>query len=160
MLPSSAPAPRGLSRRALLVASAGLALAAAGCTAGSGTEQRGGPEQADRLAAQVAVQEGLVAAYAAAAAADAALGRQVAALAEQAGSQLDRLRAAAPATSASSSPAADGPPAGADVRGWLRAQVAAAASAHAGVCVDQSGARAALLGSIAAGLRGQEAALA
>jgi hypothetical protein len=46
------------------------------------------------------------------------------------------------------------------VRAWLREQVAAAATSHAGACVDASGARAALLGSVAAGLRGHEAALA
>ena len=40
--------------------------------------------------------------------------------------------------------------------GWR----AAAATSHGTACLDQSGARAALLGSIAAGLRGQEARLA
>jgi hypothetical protein len=43
---------------------------------------------------------------------------------------------------------------------WLRGQVAAAADSHATASVDQSGARAALLGSIAAGLRGQDGRLA
>ncbi len=42
----------------------------------------------------------------------------------------------------------------------LREVVTAAASAHARACARQTGARAALLGSIAAGLRGHEAALA
>ncbi|MCW2741550.1 MAG: hypothetical protein JWR45_1972, partial [Blastococcus sp.] len=41
-----------------------------------------------------------------------------------------------------------------------RGQVAAAATSHAAACLDQSGARAALLGSIAAGLRGQDGRLA
>ena len=48
----------------------------------------------------------------------------------------------------------------AKLRGWLRERVSAAAGAHAAACVEQTGARAALLGSIAAGLRGHEAALA
>ena len=43
---------------------------------------------------------------------------------------------------------------------WLRGQVAAAATSHAAACLEQSGARAALLGSIAAGLRGQDGRLA
>jgi hypothetical protein len=38
--------------------------------------------------------------------------------------------------------------------------VSAAATSHATACVEQSGARAALLGSIAAGLRGQDGRLA
>jgi hypothetical protein len=38
--------------------------------------------------------------------------------------------------------------------------VAAAADSHAAACLGQSGARAALLGSIAAGLRGQAGQLA
>jgi hypothetical protein len=49
---------------------------------------------------------------------------------------------------------------GPDPKAWLRAQVAATADSHAGAAVDQSGARAALLGSIAAGLRGQDGRLA
>jgi hypothetical protein len=83
----------------------------------------------------------------------------VAELAAQAGEQLERLRAAAPggAASAPSSPAA---PSGPDARAWLRGQVATAAASHAAACLEQSGARAALLGSIAAGLRGQDGALA
>ncbi|MGY1594845.1 hypothetical protein ACI79D_22960 [Geodermatophilus sp. SYSU D00708] len=165
MSPSPPPAPLGLSRRAFLVGSAGLALAAAGCTGGS-DDPAVDRRQADRLAAQVAVQEAVVAAYAAAGAADTALAGEVGELAAQAGQQLDRLRAAAPsstssAAASSSSPAAGAtPPPGADVRGWLREQVAAAAGSHADASVDQSGAPAALLGSIAAGLRGHEAALA
>ncbi|MGY1642362.1 hypothetical protein ACI782_14735 [Geodermatophilus sp. SYSU D00703] len=170
MSPSSPPAPRGLSRRAFLAASAGLALAAAGCTGGS-DDPAVDAERADRLAAQVPVQEAVVAAYAAATAADAVLAGELGTLARQATEQLDRLRAAAPsATSsaaasssrapASASAAAPAPPPGADVRGWLRDQVAAAAGSHADASVDQSGAAAALLGSIAAGLLGHEAALA
>jgi len=105
------------------------------------------------------VQEALVAAFAAAGAADPALAGAVAEQAAQAQEQLDRLKAAAPGASspAASSPAA---PAGPDAKAWLRTQVADTASSHATACLDQSGARAALLGSIAAGLRGQDAVLA
>lgn len=158
-LPTSAPA--GSSRRAFLAGSAWLALLAAGCTADSGGAPAVSTEEADLLAGQVAVQQAVVAAYAAATTADPALA--LSDLAAQATEQLDRLRAAAP--SATSSPAASSSapaavPAGGDVRTWLREQVAGAASAHARVCAQQTGARAALLGSIAAGLRGHEAALA
>jgi hypothetical protein len=164
MSPSPSFAPRGFSRRTFLVASAALALTTAACTGGAG-DAAVDAAQADRLAAQVAVQESVVAAYAAAGAADAPLGGEVAEMAAQAGTQLDRLREAAPASTssaaASSSPAAGAtPPPGGDIRGWLREQVAAAAGSHADASVGQSGARAALLGSIAAGLRGHEAALA
>ena len=79
-------------------------------------------------------------------------------LAAQADEQLTRLRAAARKLGASASPVAA--PAGGDTRAWLRGQVAAAATSHATASVDQSGARAALLGSIAAGLRGQDGRLA
>jgi hypothetical protein len=170
MSPSPPPAPPGFSRRAFLVGSAGLALAVAGCT-GESDGPAADAGQADRLAAQVAVQEAVVAAYAAAGAADTALAGEVAGLAEQAGDQLERLRAAAPSptssAAASSAPAAPSssaatatPPPDGDVRGWLREQVVAAAGSHADASVDQRGAPAALLGSIAAGLRGHEAALA
>jgi hypothetical protein len=162
MAPSSVPAPRGFSRRALLVASAGVALTAAGCTSDSPAGPVVSTEQADQLAGQVAVQERLVEAYTAAAAADPALGAAVAVQAGQASEQFARLRQAAPSTrSSSASPStAAGPPAGTDVRAWLREHVAVAAGAHAGAVADQTGARAALLGSIAAGLRGHEAVLA
>ena len=161
MAPTPAPAPTGPSRRAFLAASAGLALLAAGCTAGSSGAPAVSTEEADRLAGQVTVQEAVVAAYAAATTADPAL-----ALSDpsaQAAEQLDRLRAAAP--SATSSPAASPAappvaPVGADVRTWLRQQVAGAAASHAAACARQTGARAALLGAVAAGLRGHEAALA
>jgi len=161
MAPTPAPAPTGPSRRAFLAASAGLALLATGCTAGSSGRPAMSTEEADRLAGQVTVQEAVVAAYAAATTADPALA--LSDLSAQAAEQLDRLRAAAP--SATSSPAASpaAPPAapvGADVRTWLRGQLATAAGSHAQACTQQSGARAALLGSIAAGLRGHEAALA
>jgi hypothetical protein len=165
MVPLAPPAPAGLPRRAFLAASAGLALLAAGCTAGSSDTTAVSTEEADRLAEQVAVQEAVVAAYAAATTADPALA--LSDLAAQAGEQLDRLRAAtaSPAASAVPSPAASSsaPPAvptGGDVRTWLRGQVAGAAAAHAAACARQTGARAALLGSVAAGLRGHEAALA
>ncbi|SNS07253.1 hypothetical protein SAMN06893096_101697 [Geodermatophilus pulveris] len=164
MAPTSAPVPAGPSRRAFLAASAGLALLAAGCTAGSPGAPAVSTEEADRLAGQVAVQEAVVAAYAAATTADPALA--LSDLAAQAAGQLDRLRAAAPsatsapAPSAASVPVPPAPPPGADVRGWLRGQLAGAAAAHAQACTGQSGARAALLGSVAASLRGHEAALA
>src|SRR6185312_17559972 len=109
-------------------------------------------------AAQVRVQEQLVVAYRAAAKADPALASATATLATQAGQQLDRLRAAAPgarSSSSASSSAPPAPPAGQDATAWLAAQVSATAASHAAACVQQVGARAALLGSIAAGLRGQ-----
>jgi hypothetical protein len=152
------PAP-GFSRRTLLAASAaGLALLVAGCSSPAADKrEQVTSKQVDELAAQVAVQEALVAAFASATAADPALAAEVAELASQADAQLTRLRAASPGTSAStSSAAALGP----DARVWLRAQIAAAADSHATASVDQSGARAALLGSIAAGLRGQDGRLA
>ncbi|SDF35160.1 hypothetical protein SAMN05660662_1808 [Blastococcus aurantiacus] len=158
-LPS--PGTRGFSRRTLLAAStAALALVAAGCTSSPPDErERVTGKQADELLGQVAVQETLVAAFTAAGAADPALAGQVAELAAQAGEQLERLRDAAPgATPSSTSPGT--PPSQAEARSWLRAQVAAAATSHATACVNQSGARAALLGSISAGLRGQDGRLA
>lgn len=159
MSPVSTPPSPGFSRRTLLAASAaGLALLVAGCSSPPADErEQVTSKQADALAAQVAVQQTLVAAFAAAAAADPALGADVAELASQADAQLTRLKAASPGSSGSSAAA---PPAGPDARGWLRTQVAAAADSHAAAAVDQSGARAALLGSIAAGLRGQDGRLA
>jgi hypothetical protein len=160
---SSLPPPRppGFSRRTLLAASAvGLALLSAGCTSSPvDAREKVTGEQADELVAQVVVQEALVAAFSAAGAADPALAAAVAELSAQAGAQLERLRAAAPGGSApaASSPA---PPSGPDAKAWLRGQVATAAASHAAACLEQSGARAALLGSIAAGLRGQDAVLA
>jgi hypothetical protein len=151
--------PPGFSRRTLLVASAaGLALLSAGCTSPGDEREQVTSEQADELAGQVAVQESLVAAFAAAGAADAGLATAVAELAAQAGEQLDRLRAAAPGSSTVPTSSA-APPAGAGARTWLRAQVASTAASHAAACLEQSGARAALLGSIAAGLRGQDGRL-
>jgi hypothetical protein len=119
------------------------------------------------MAAQVPVQQSVVAAYAAAKAADASLGTETSTLAAQAAQQLNRLKLAAPGSgssrSASSSKGAPGAassgtpsvPPGQDPRAWLRGQVSAAADSHAQACLAQTGARAALLGSIAAGLRGQ-----
>ncbi len=161
MAPHSAPAAAGSSRRAFLAASAGLALLTAGCTAGSPGAPAVSTEEAERLAGQVAVQEAVLAAYAAATTADPALA--LSDLAAQATEQLDRLRAAAPSSTSPPAASSSAPltaPAGGDVRTWLREQVTAAASAHARACAQQTGARAALLGSIAAGLRGHEAALA
>jgi hypothetical protein len=160
MVPLAPPAPAGFPRRAFLAASAGLALLAAGCTAGSAGAPAVSTEEADRLAGQVAVQEAVVAAYAVATSADPALA--LSDLAAQAGEQLDRLRAAAPSPTSSpaAASAAPPPPPPGDVRTWLRQQVAGAAASHAAACARQTGARAALLGAVAAGLRGHEAALA
>lgn len=156
----AAPPSPGFSRRTLLAASAtGLALLVAGCSSPPADQrEQVTSKQADALAAQVAVQQTLVAAFAAAAAADPALGTRVAELASQADAQLTRLKAASPGSSSRSSAAA--PAAGPDARAWLRAQIASAADSHGAAAVDQSGARAALLGSIAAGLRGQAGRLA
>ncbi|RBY79692.1 hypothetical protein [Blastococcus sp. TF02A-26] len=164
MSPSPAPRPTGFSRRTLLAGvagTAGLVLLTA-CTGDDGGNAQAAPtpEEADRLAEQVAVQEGVVAAYAAAAAADPALGDRVAVQAEQAAAQLDRLRAAAPGATSSAPAGTDGPPPGGDVRGWLRDRIGAAADGHEAACADQAAGRAALLGSVAAGLRGQVAVLA
>jgi hypothetical protein len=164
------------SRRSFLAASAaGLAALVAGCTSppADGQEQVT-PAQVDSLAAQVAVQRAVVDAYAAAGASDPALQAAVAELAGQAQEQLDRLVAAAPGSTASASSTAASSTAasstgasstgaaavGPDPKGWLRQQVGGAAKSHATACVAQTGARAALLGSIAAGLRGQEVRLA
>ena len=158
------PAPRlpGFSRRTLLAASAaGLAVLATGCSSPPADErEKVTSEQADELAAQVAVQEALVAAFTAAGAADPGLAAEVTDLAAQVADQLDRLQAAAPGSTASAAPASQPPPPAPGTRNWLRQQVATAATSHATACVNQSGARAALLGSIAAGLRGAEARLA
>lgn len=165
------PAAPGIPRRTLLAASAaGLALLVAGCTSAPPP----GPnavtsKQEDEFAAQVKVQKALVDAYAAAGAADPALQAAVAELATQTGEQFAALKAAAPGalSSASSSSAgssgaatSSAPAVGPNARSWLRGQVAATAASHAAACVGQSGARAALLGSIAAGLRGQDGRLA
>jgi hypothetical protein len=176
---SSAPEAfsRPFSRRRLLVAAlAGTALAVTGCTTGAADDADAvTPTQVDQLAAQVRVQETLVAAYDDAFAASPELAAAAGPLAEQARAQLERLRAAAPGagagpgSTASSSPGSSSPgssstgaptldPAGA--RAYLRAQVAAAADAHAAACPGFTGGRAALLGSIAAGLRGQDGQLA
>jgi len=161
---SSTPSPAlsGFPRRTLLAASAaGLALLVSGCT--SGTAQ--GPDavtskQETAFDAQVATQKALVAAYSAAGAADPELKAAVADLATQAGEQLTALIAAAPGATTSSAASTSAAAVGPDARGWLREQVAAAATSHATACLGQTGARAALLGSIAAGLRGQDETLA
>ena len=158
-LPAAGPA---LSRRSFLAAAsaAGAALLVSGCTSdASGGSDPVTAAQVDSLSDQVAVQQTLVSAYAAAAAANANFGQEIAPLAEQATAQLDRLRAASPgsATSSSAGSSSAGSSAagvGSDPRAWLRQQVTGAADSHAAACLEQSGARAALLGSIAAGLRG------
>jgi hypothetical protein len=161
MSATSSPAGTRFSRRALLAASAaGVAVLAAGCT--SAPAQVRPPvsdKQAQAMAAQVVVQEALVAAYAAAGAADPAVRTAVADLAGQAQAQLKALQAAAPGKRSASAAASSAAPGG-DARAWLRGQVAATATSHATACLDQTGARAALLGSIAAGLRGQDRRLA
>jgi hypothetical protein len=166
--PTSAPgspAP-ALTRRGLLASSAaGLALLVAGCTSSSGTTVEPVTDrQAAAMAAQVRAQAALVAAYRAAAKADPAVASATATLAAQAGRQLDRLKAAAPdarsrASASSAAASSPAPPAGQDPTAWLATQVRATAESHAAACVEQVGARAALLGSIAAGLRGQAARL-
>lgn len=166
------------SRRTLLAAAlAGTAAAAAGCTGGSGDGADAvTPAQADQLTAQVAVQAALVAAYDRALAASPELVPAATVLADQARQQLDRLRAAAPGASSTGAPQSGGPPSGgassaasstvaapldpAGARAYLRAEVARAADAHATACPGFSGGRAALLGSITAGLRGQDGQLA
>ncbi|MGY1719348.1 hypothetical protein ACI8AG_09905 [Blastococcus sp. SYSU DS0552] len=156
------PGRRAFTRRTLLVASAaGVAVVAAGCTSSPPVEERDAvtSAQADELAAQVGVQETLVRAYELAFDADPALAAAAGNLATQAGEQLDRLRAATPGSSPSATPPPDTPPAG-EGQAWLRAQVAVAATSHAAAALGQTGGRAALLGSIAAGLRGHEARLA
>lgn len=166
MSPALSPSTGTFSRRTLLAASAaGLAVLVTGCTSTTADErEQVTGEQADELGAQVAVQEAVVSAFVAAGAADPALAAEVADLAAQAGEQLARLRAAAPGSSSSGSSssgtAAGGAPPAPETRAWLRGQVATAAASHASACVDQSGARAALLGSIAAGLAGQDGRLA
>ena len=148
------------SRRSLLAASAaGLGVLLVGCTSDDGTAPVPA-RQADQLAGQVAAQQALVDAFAAAAAADPALGAAVTDQATQAQQQLDRLRAAAPGPSSSASSSAAAVPPGQDPREWLRGQVGVTADSHAQACLDQVGARAALLGSIAAGLRGMDGTLA
>jgi hypothetical protein len=170
-MPSSPASGPALTRRSLLAGSAGLALLVAGCTSSSGGRRDAAAtsRQADALAGQVRVQEALVAAYAAAGAGSAALASRLPDLVAQAKQQLTRLKAAAPGTGASrsaassssgsSSSAAPAVPAGQDPTTWLRAQITAAADSHTAACLAQTGARAALLGSVAAGLRGQVGAL-
>lgn len=166
--PGAVPA-GAFSRRALLAATlAGTAAVAAGCTTASGEPADAvTPAQVDQLADQLAVQTALVDAYDRAFAASPELAAAAAVLAEQARAQLDRLRAAAPGatpgSTAASSPGTAGPVVPADpvgARAFLRAEVGRAWTAHAAACPDFSGARAALLGSIAAGLRGAEGQLA
>ena len=171
-LPPS-PAAGAFSRRSLLLgALAGAGVLVTGCTSDPAEPADAvTPAQVDQLADQVRVQEELVAAYDRALATAPELAAAAAGLAAQARAQLDRLRAAAPGAAASSSAApapgsaspttaADGPPDAAGARGWLRDRVTSAADAHATACPAFSGGRAALLGSIAAGLRGQAGQLA
>jgi hypothetical protein len=162
MSPSPPSGPPGFSRRTLLAASAaGLAFVVTGCTSAPADErEQVTGEQADGLTAQVAVQEAVVSAFVAAGAADPAMAAEVADLAAQADEQLARLRAAAPGNSPSATASSAAAPPAPETRAWLRGQVSAAAASHAAACVEQSGARAALLGSISAGLAGQDGRLA
>jgi hypothetical protein len=155
------------SRRTLLMAAvAATAVMTAGCTGEGDASDAVTPAQVDQLAAQVDVQAALVTAYDRAFAADPNLAAGAAVLADQARQQLDRLRAAAPGASSSAGASPSGSPSASpgldpeDARPYLRREVAAAADAHAQACPAFSGARAALLGSIAAGLRGQDGQLA
>jgi hypothetical protein len=165
--PVAAASSLPFTRRSLLmVALAGTALAVTGCTGSSGDAADAvTPAQVDQLTAQVQVQEALVAAYDRAFTASPELAAAAVTLADQARTQLERLRAAAPGdTAGAGSTAGSSAPAAAvdatAARAYLRAQVASAADAHAAACPDFSGGRAALLGSIAAGLRGQDGQLA
>jgi hypothetical protein len=161
--PASAALGRPFSRRSLLVAAlAGTAVVAAGCTDSSADDADAvTPAQVDQLAAQVRVQEALVAAYDRALAASPELAGTAAPLADQARAQLDRLQAAAPGAGRSTAAATPAPVVDATgARAYLRAEVASAAEAHATACPSFTGGRAALLGSIAAGLRGQDGQLA
>ena len=160
MSPLPLPARSGFTRRTLLAASAaGLSVLAVGCTAEpADPREQVTSEQADELAAQVAVQEALVAAFTAAGAADPAWPPRWPSRRTRP-AQLDRLKAAAPGRTASAA-ASPAPP-----RRDPRPRRGCGAGrrhgdSHATACLDQSGARAALLGSIAAGLRGQDAVLA
>jgi hypothetical protein len=154
-----------VSRRTVLTALAvGTATLVTGCTGWSGDDagETAGPPERDPLADQVDAQQALVDAYATAFAASPDLATRAAPLAAQTAEQLTRLQAAAPAlptTAAATTPGAPttaSPPAPlpADALGWLRGQVEVAAASHATACPGLSGPRAALLGSIAAGLRG------
>jgi len=161
---SSSLHPAVFTRRSLLAAAvAGTALLTAACTGGDGDAADAvTPEQVDQLAAQVQVQAQLVSAYDQALAADPALAATASSLAEQAGAQLERLQAAAPGSTPSAAASSTGTPAvdPAGARAWLRTQVTIAADAHTAACPEFTGGRAALLGSIAAGLRGQQGQLA
>ena len=131
MSPTSSPAPPGFSRRTLLAASAaGLALLVAGCTSAAGRRagRRSPSKQADALAAQVGVQEALVAAYAAAGAADPALAGR-GGRAGRPGRRAARAGCRRPPPARRRVGVAAAPPAppGRDARAWLRGQVAAAA---------------------------------
>ena len=162
MSPTPPLAPRAFPRRTLLaVSAAGLAVAVAGCTSSPPVDERDTvtSAQADELAAQVAAQATLVRSYELAFAADPALAAAVPDLATQAQDQLARLRDAAPGSTPPSTAPPGTPPPG-EGQAWLRAQIGTAAASHAAAALGQSGGRAALLGSIAAGLRGHEARLA
>ncbi|MCZ2824126.1 MULTISPECIES: hypothetical protein [unclassified Modestobacter] len=159
------PAAGAFTRRSLLVATlAGTALVAAGCTGTPGdVTDAVTPAQVDQLAAQVRVQEAVVTAYDQALSTSPELAASLTPLAAQALAQLDRLRGAAPGDLGTTAAATSGGAAPTDpteARAWLRGLVGTAAAAHAAACPEFTGGRAALLGSIAAGLRGQETVLA
>jgi hypothetical protein len=102
MASSSAAGP-ALSRRSFLAAAsaAGVALVVSGCTSGADGQEPVTAAQVDSLADQVAVQQSLVAAYAAAAAANSNFGKEIAPLADQATTQLRRLEKASPTSTSS-----------------------------------------------------------
>ncbi len=161
--PGAVPAGAFPRRTLLAAALVGTAAVAAGCTApDEDAADAVTPAQVDQLAEQVAVQAALVAAYDRASAGSPALATELSVLAAQARAQLERLQDAAPGPGAPGPAPAD-PVVPADpegARAFLRDEVGRAASAHAAACPDFTGARAALLGSIAAGLRGAEGQLA
>ncbi len=165
--PARPAAAGAFTRRSLLVAAGALPVlgALAACTDPPPGADAVTPQQVDRLAGQVAVQTDLVAAVEAVLAGAPDLAAAVPALADQCREQLQRLQEAAPSVTASPTPAtgtastSSAPPV-TDPRAELRTRLSAAADSHAAACLDFTGARAALLGSISAGLRGQLVVLA
>lgn len=173
--PARPVAAGALTRRSVLLAAGAVPVlgALAACTGSPPGADAVTPQQVDRLAGQVAVQAELVAAVEAVLAAAPDLAAAVPAVADQCRAQLRRLQDAAPTVTGS--PTASGTAAGTaagtatgtatptvpgDPRAELRTRLTAAADSHATACLDFTGARAALLGSIAAGLRGQLVVLA
>jgi len=161
--PARPAAAGAFPRRSLLVAAGALPVlgALAACTDPPPGADAVTPQQVDRLAGQVAVQAELVAAVEAVLAAAPDLAAAAPAVADQCREQLRRLQEAAPSvttspatTAGTATPSTSAAPLP-DPRAELRTRLTTAADSHAAACLDFTGARAALLGSIAAGLRGQ-----